>query len=986
MVAFRIKQWGYSKGAGELKKLFSGGIIFLLFASIFSTYVSEIKAYWQEIPALTVSESTKLKIEWMKMYGGKSNDVGRFISSDGKHLYVAGITKSFSAEGLDSLILKLDDKGNILWSRMWGADGDDYVGSMAVTSNSIYLLSGLYWSFMDFLKLNEYGEIIWAKTTTTKGLPTYSSLKVRNSKVFLLASNYWVEFDDSGKDISDNRATIILPSATKGVDMFDGDIYYGGLSSVRFRANGDLVWVYDYIVDPFQTTYHDDCDLIKVTEDGIYITDLVRIYAEGNVYVVIFKLTHNGEVVWARLWDLGLKSVTAFFSPIQPQSMFVTNSNIYVVGDVSVDNRKRDGFILILDKKGNLVGQWIFGGKDNDYFDDIIVLNGDIYVVGDTAGLVLPTGDEFLKEIKGDFKPIALERRKGISWYLNLQVEYGKLELEDSPNKLRFPLVFDKYSGGMDILVLKLKLAEAGPQPKVETKITASVYPFVLIPGVSLTVFGSIKPAAVFPIKIVFTKPDGAVLEEVIQTDSSGNYAFKYKPDKIGLWKVKAVFEGNEKYAPAESDVIQFEVKNEKLSPAGILIDWILDFISLRTEEVNLYFSYYNRKEWTGNMYYFATTGIIKGEKPYYEVDKDGSYIVFFSLWKITKGIKPVLISIPQSFEWYDRNLKNWKVLTVGEPIKVIHTKRPPTIASLTESIDWILYQNGHIPNPVDYFDFLEDKYKEQVSVLEAPFFDKDGKNFYYLLLTESETYFSTTDYFSIIVRPTKIEEGTFNVLIGKTASELTIKSLENLIERLLEEKYEDVLSELGIATQIYGLTKLLINLIDNPEQDHVNVKVGELDVSAYSISEKESKPLKPKESRILPLDLSDVKNPVEITLNWPGSDLDLHLFDDEGKHVGINYETYKVEHQINGVEYSGADSKPEWIKIGKEALGKRYILVIVAKEAPVNGTTYNLEVKITSISSPSAAPLNIELIIIIIVIAATLASLVIVFRKYKAK
>jgi len=52
------------------------------------------------------------------------------------------------------------------------------------------------------------------------------------------------------------------------------------------------------------------------------------------------------------------------------------------------------------------------------------------------------------------------------------------------------------------------------------------------------------------------------------------------------------------------------------------------------------------------------------------------------------------------------------------------------------------------------------------------------------------------------------------------------------------------------------------------------------------------------------------------IQLPFGGSDLDLHIYDQLGRHVGVNYQTGEIETEIPGVEYSGSAANPEWIKI----------------------------------------------------------------------
>ncbi len=53
-----------------------------------------------------------------------------------------------------------------------------------------------------------------------------------------------------------------------------------------------------------------------------------------------------------------------------------------------------------------------------------------------------------------------------------------------------------------------------------------------------------------------------------------------------------------------------------------------------------------------------------------------------------------------------------------------------------------------------------------------------------------------------------------------------------------------------------------------------------------------------------------------EFTLSWPGSDLNLHIYDALGNHVGYNDSTGMIEIEIPGASYSGPNSCPEIIII----------------------------------------------------------------------
>jgi hypothetical protein len=50
--------------------------------------------------------------------------------------------------------------------------------------------------------------------------------------------------------------------------------------------------------------------------------------------------------------------------------------------------------------------------------------------------------------------------------------------------------------------------------------------------------------------------------------------------------------------------------------------------------------------------------------------------------------------------------------------------------------------------------------------------------------------------------------------------------------------------------------------------------------------------------------------------MSYPGSDLDLHIYDASGQHTGVDYQTGKIEFGIPGSSYSGNTRNPETISI----------------------------------------------------------------------
>ncbi|RKY22737.1 MAG: hypothetical protein DRP62_07250, partial [Planctomycetota bacterium] len=70
----------------------------------------------------------------------------------------------------------------------------------------------------------------------------------------------------------------------------------------------------------------------------------------------------------------------------------------------------------------------------------------------------------------------------------------------------------------------------------------------------------------------------------------------------------------------------------------------------------------------------------------------------------------------------------------------------------------------------------------------------------------------------------------------------------------------------------------------------------------------------------------------VTFILPYPGSDLDLHLYDSSGRHMGVNYDTGEIETEISNATYSGSNVNPEWITIENSG-GETYTTEVVAMQ-----------------------------------------------------
>jgi len=85
---------------------------------------------------------------------------------------------------------------------------------------------------------------------------------------------------------------------------------------------------------------------------------------------------------------------------------------------------------------------------------------------------------------------------------------------------------------------------------------------------------------------------------------------------------------------------------------------------------------------------------------------------------------------------------------------------------------------------------------------------------------------------------------------------------------------------------------------------------------------------------------LDDTQRAV-FSLTYVGSDLDLHLSDEYGNHVGVNYFTGEVENEIPGAWYSGPSTHPERIEISDEIGSRSYTVEVIAVSTDEMGADY---------------------------------------------
>jgi len=110
-------------------------------------------------------------LQWSKKIGGPGYEegYGLCIAPDGGYI-VTGFTTSYGAGDEDAFLFKLDQSGNLLWSKNYGGQLKERAKSVTNTPDGGFMITGFTESFGDtkgdlmIIKTDQYGNQLWMKT------------------------------------------------------------------------------------------------------------------------------------------------------------------------------------------------------------------------------------------------------------------------------------------------------------------------------------------------------------------------------------------------------------------------------------------------------------------------------------------------------------------------------------------------------------------------------------------------------------------------------------------------------------------------------------------------------------------------------------------------------------------------------------------------------------------------------------------------------
>ncbi len=256
---------------------------------------------------------------WNKTYGGSDEDSAQSIvqTNEGEYL-IGGETKSFGSGNYDYWLIKVDENGSMLWSRIYGGKDEDSLQSIIRTEDG-YALGGfseniLYYDFY-LVKINFDGFVQWQqKFSFGSDEKSYSLIQANDGNYSMVGSsqtekgyNYFVLKTNNTNETIDN----LSPIADAGIDSIcklNSKVYFNGSG---FDSDGSI--------SLFQWDFN---------SDGIYdwesntTAETTYIFNKTGTYYAILKVTDDN-----RSSSTDMKIISIY--PINKAS--VSNAYLYII-------------------------------------------------------------------------------------------------------------------------------------------------------------------------------------------------------------------------------------------------------------------------------------------------------------------------------------------------------------------------------------------------------------------------------------------------------------------------------------------------------------------------------------------------------------------------------------------------------------------------------------------------------------------------------
>jgi len=287
--------------------------------------------------------TARTQITFLKTYGGAANDFGaKILALDNGYLIAGNIRTGGESFSGDGYILRIDSLGEVMWQKTYNSGHKELFHHITLANDGGFLVVGdirnLTTFFNDILvmKLDDNGEVIWSKLIGA----TFNSefINQSNDCGFIKMSDGYIFSGvlQGGDDGTDYNGTYIVRLQNTG-DVKWANRYSPGIGSLTVsHAEEDTLYVSGRRQDStdfvrLNAKTGETYDLLHITNGVDSYSDLCCITAAGDGNLMIggtvnppspalnrkwlIKTRKDGSVLWSKLFS---KQNSSWSGPILP--------------------------------------------------------------------------------------------------------------------------------------------------------------------------------------------------------------------------------------------------------------------------------------------------------------------------------------------------------------------------------------------------------------------------------------------------------------------------------------------------------------------------------------------------------------------------------------------------------------------------------------------------------------------------------------------
>lgn len=362
---------------------------------------------------------------WTRVFGGDSTDRAKSIcqTSDGGFA-IAGYTNSFGNGYYDVYVIRLDMNGDTLWTRTYGGDTTDIGSSIQQTEDGGFIIAGSTLSFgqgmadIYLIKINSKGDSLWSKTFGQDSLEYSRAVRVMDDGGYVITGET-KSFNSLYGDVilirtDANGDTLWTKVYKKEQEQWghsvkvtdDGGFIIVGQSLeismvfyiIRANSIGDSIWTRTFDIKGYDQGYS-----VQQLNDGGFI--FVGSAAASNVDqddVAVMRLNKEGETLWTKLYGGKYSDEARSICPTDDGNFIISGSTF------SINSYDGDFYLIKINDNGDTLWTGMYDGGDNEEARASVPTNdGGFIVVGDQGS---PLGVTDIYVMRFDKETTAVKR------------------------------------------------------------------------------------------------------------------------------------------------------------------------------------------------------------------------------------------------------------------------------------------------------------------------------------------------------------------------------------------------------------------------------------------------------------------------------------------------------------------------------------------------------------------------------------------------